>query len=71
MELEGIADKNLLDKYGAGALLPAIRSENTDVLQILLADDADVNIIWTMIRIWTRLGWYTLDCSDVLFTDLD
>lgn len=45
MELKGIADKNLLDKYGAGALLAAIRSENTDVLQILLADDADVNII--------------------------
>lgn len=45
MELEGIADKNLLDKYGAGALLAAMRSKNTDVLQILLADDADVNII--------------------------
>ena len=37
MELEGIAE--------AGALFTAIQDKNTDVLKILLAEDADVNII--------------------------
>ena len=56
MKLKGIGDKNLLDKYGAGAFLAAMWNKNTYVLQILQTDDNDVNVIWTMIRIWTRLG---------------
>ena len=63
MELEGIAE--------ARALFTAMEDENTDVLKILLAEDADVNIIWTMIRIRARLGRETLDYSNVLFTDLE
>ena len=55
----------------AGALLKAIEDKNTDVLKKLLAEEADVNIIWTMIRIRTRLGRETLDYSNVLFTDLE